>query len=79
MSGFLLFCVGLFCGGTLAILYLALCKISVFADIPIIFAKWIYDFNRKGYECSLCGKLSDFDYTYCPNCGAKMLRKYDID
>ena len=24
------------------------------------------------YACSLCGKASDDEYTYCPNCGAKM-------
>lgn len=24
------------------------------------------------YECSLCGKLSDRTYNFCPNCGAYM-------
>ena len=22
--------------------------------------------------CSVCGQISDFDFDYCPNCGAKM-------
>lgn len=34
--------------------------------------KWIWDLRMGLHKCSCCGKLCDFDYLYCPNCGAEM-------
>lgn len=79
MSSFLLFCIGLFVGGTLAILYFSLCQISTFSEMPVICARWVYDFKKRAYECSHCNKTSDYDYNFCPNCGTEMLRKSEFE
>ena len=34
--------------------------------------KWIWDLRMGLHKCSSCGKFCDFDYLYCPNCGAEM-------
>lgn len=34
--------------------------------------KWIWDLRMGLHKCSGCGKFCDFDYLYCPNCGAEM-------
>lgn len=73
MNAFVWFCIGLFIGGTLATLYFSLCQISTWSDVPVIFGRWTYDFNKRAYECSHCNKTSDYDYNYCPNCGTEML------
>lgn len=53
---------------------------SEFEDAPTIDAepvkhgRWV-ETDRDDpcyYACSLCGKRSDFEENYCPNCGAKM-------
>ena len=41
------------------------------ADVaPVRHGEWKWS---HGGECSVCGyRNSDFEYNYCPNCGAKM-------
>lgn len=36
--------------------------------------KWLeLDFTEAGeYKCDQCGRLSDFEENFCPNCGADM-------
>lgn len=36
--------------------------------------KWTRDLRMwfTRFSCSNCGKFCDFDYLYCPNCGAEM-------
>lgn len=34
--------------------------------------KWIWDLRMGLHKCSVCSKFCDFDYLYCPNCGAEM-------
>lgn len=43
---------------------------SVTPQRPI--GKWTRNLRMGLHQCSNCGKFCDFDYLYCPNCGAKM-------
>lgn len=29
-------------------------------------------YNDTSYKCSCCGRISDWSYNYCPNCGTDM-------
>ena len=33
--------------------------------------EWI-DAKNAGWKCTVCGKWSNGQYDYCPNCGARM-------
>lgn len=46
-------------------------------DEHINHGQWIWDPNAPyrdegAYKCSKCGRHSDFEENYCPNCGSKM-------
>lgn len=41
--------------------------------VPVVHGEWKWS---HGGQCSECGfHNSNFDYNYCPNCGAKMDRR----
>ena len=45
--------------------------------VPVVHGKWKWS---HGGQCSECGyHNSNFDYNYCPNCGAKMDGKENTD
>lgn len=50
---------------------------------PVIYARWLnYDENHESpyFICSNCGHTSTIGKTnYCPICGAKMEKEYEMD
>lgn len=78
MTTFFIFVAGLLFGGVIGVIIMAICAMSKSSDNFIVFGEWIYDFDKRAYECSLCRKYSHYDYNCCPNCGAEMLRKSEI-
>ena len=45
------------------------------ADVaPVVHGRWLKNtrFKEKRRKCSECGFHSEFEFNYCPNCGAKM-------
>ena len=51
------------------------------ADVsPVRHGRWRFCGSDKwndAYECSECGNIAMDDSSYCPNCGAKMIRGND--
>jgi hypothetical protein len=39
--------------------------------VPVVRGEW-FDKGSLSCRCSECGCKSNKEYTYCPNCGAKM-------
>lgn len=39
---------------------------------PVVHGHWIEGTCGAYKICSVCDQISDFDFDYCPNCGAKM-------
>lgn len=39
--------------------------------VPVVRGEWV-DKGSLSCRCSECGCKSNKEYTYCPNCGAKM-------
>lgn len=37
---------------------------------PVKHGRW--DSDMSGAWCSVCGEYSEGEYSYCPNCGARM-------
>lgn len=40
--------------------------------VPVRHGHWIDGICGAYKICSVCDQISDFDFDYCPNCGAKM-------
>lgn len=45
---------------------------------PVIHGRWLKNtrFKEKRRKCSECGFDSEFEFNFCPNCGAKMDLRY---
>lgn len=41
---------------------------------PVVHGRWLKNerFKQKRRKCSECGFDSDFEFNFCPNCGARM-------
>lgn len=40
--------------------------------VPIVHGHWFNGQSGNYKICSECSQIADFDFNYCPNCGAKM-------
>lgn len=45
---------------------------------PVVHGRWLKNerFKQKRRKCSECGFDSDFEFNFCPNCGARMDAEY---
>ena len=42
---------------------------------PVVYGGWMQAIGENywfDYTCSICGELEEFEYNFCPNCGADM-------
>lgn len=42
---------------------------------PVVHGEWMEAIGENywfDYTCSICGELEEFEYNFCPNCGADM-------
>ena len=51
---------------------------------PVRRGRWIWDSNAPhrehgAYKCNNCGRHSDFEENYCPECGARMMKDGDTE
>lgn len=40
--------------------------------VPIVHGQWLKGMSGNYKICSECKQIADFDFDYCPNCGARM-------
>ena len=53
----------------------AIAKINAADVAPVRHGRWRFcgsDRWNDAYECDNCGKMSEYNSNYCPNCGSKM-------
>lgn len=48
--------------------------------VPVVRGEWMEAIGENywfDYTCSICGELEEFEYNFCPNCGADMRKKVE--